>query len=218
MLSEKARKRLRAIEEFTELGSGYHLALRDLEIRGAGNILGAQQHGFIEEVGFDLYCRLLEEAVAEIKQQRPPVERMELRIQTDLDLFMPESYIDDPNLRVELYRAISDLSDEDDLKSYADELQDRFGPFPPAVENLLNLAAARLLAFRLGVERMIYRRGELFLEFRKERGFSRSEIEGWHRRVTGTMEFQSADGLKMRLKLKDDGSASMKKTLQMLVG
>ncbi len=218
MLTEKARKRLRAIEEFTELGSGYHLALRDLEIRGAGNILGAQQHGFIEEVGFDLYCRLLEEAVAEIKKTSPPPERIDIKIQTDLDLFIPESYVDDPNLRVDLYRNVSEIVDRDKLKAFADELVDRFGPLPEAVKNLLNLAESRILAARLGVQRLVFRNGELFLEFPEEREFAKSEIEGWHRRVSSKMEFKSSDGLKMQVKLKDRSGEMLKKTLQSLVG
>jgi transcription-repair coupling factor (superfamily II helicase) len=218
MLTEKARKRLRAIEEFTELGSGYHLALRDLEIRGAGNILGAQQHGFIEEVGFDLYCRLLEEAVAEIKQTSPAPEKIELKIQTDLDLFIPESYVDDPNLRVELYRNLSEIRDSEHIKTFAEELSDRFGPLPEALENLLNLAEARILASRLGVKRLVFKNGELFLEFPEDREFTKVEIEGWHHRVPSKMEFKSFDGLKMHVKLKDHSGEILRKTLQSLLG
>ncbi len=217
MLTEKARKRLRAIEEFTELGSGYHLALRDLEIRGAGNILGAQQHGFIEEVGFDLYCRLLEEAVSEIRQTVPAPEKADIKIQTDLDLFVPEEYVDDPNLRVDLYRAISEISSSEKLAAFAEELKDRFGPHPEAVQNLLSLAEVRLLAAKLGVQRLIYKNGELLLEFRKEREFSKPEIEGWHRRVQAKMEFKSFDGLKMSVKPKERGGPVLKKTLQALL-
>lgn len=218
MLTEKARKRLRAIEEFTELGSGYHLALRDLEIRGAGNILGAQQHGFIEEVGFDLYCRLLEEAVAEINKTTPPPEKIDIKMQTDLDLFIPESYVDDPNLRVELYRTISEIADSERLKAFADGMADRFGPLPEAAKNLLNLTEARILAARLGVKRLVYKSGELFLEFPGEREFTKSEIEGWHRRISSKMEFKSSDGLKMQVKLKDRSGEILKKTLQALLG
>jgi transcription-repair coupling factor (superfamily II helicase) len=217
MLTEKARKRLRAIEEFTELGSGYHLALRDLEIRGAGNILGAQQHGFIEEVGFDLYCRLLEEAVSEIRHTAPAPEKAELKIQTDLDLFIPEDYVDDPNLRVELYRTISEIATSERLSTFADELKDRFGSLPEAVHNLLNLAESRILAARLGVQRLVFKNGELLLEFHKGREFSKTEIEGWHKRIQAKMEFKSYDGLKMSIRLKERGSPTLRKTLQSLL-
>ena len=218
LLTEKARKRLRAIEEFTELGSGLHLAMRDLEIRGAGNILGAQQHGFIEEVGFDLYCRLLEEAVAEVKDHIPPRAKIELKVQTDLDLFIPEEYIDDPNLRVELYRKISEIDDQEKLEEFSEEIADRFGPCPEAVGNLLNLAACRLLAARLGASRITYRGGELNLEFPSEREFVKSEIEGWRRRISGKMEFKTSDGLKMKLRLDGGGSGALKNALQSMVG
>jgi transcription-repair coupling factor (superfamily II helicase) len=216
MLTEKARKRLRAIEEFTELGSGYHLALRDLEIRGAGNILGAQQHGFIEEIGFDLYCRLLEEAVAEIKHKGPATQKIDMKIITDLDLFLPESYVEDPNLRVELYRSISEIRETEKLYAFIDELKDRFGAFPDAVENLLNLAETRILAGNIGVEKIVFKDGDLSLDFFKGRIFSKLEIEGWHRRISAKMEFKSFEGLKAAIKLRNRSSAALKKTLQAL--
>jgi transcription-repair coupling factor (superfamily II helicase) len=214
MLTEKARKRLRAIEEFTELGSGYHLALRDLEIRGAGNILGEQQHGFIEEIGFDLYCRLLEAAVAEIKHKGPVPERIEMKIQTDLDLYLPESYVGDANLRVDLYRTIAEIRDTERLNSFAEEMRDRFGPFPEAVESLLNLAGARIIASNIGVERLVFRNGNVTLEFAKGRAFTKAEIEKWHRHVTAKMEFKSFESLIVNIHLKDHSSLALKKTLQ----
>jgi len=217
MLTEKARKRLRAIEEFTELGSGYHLALCDLEIRGAGNILGAQQHGYIEEIGFDLYCRLLEEAVAEIKHKGPAPEKIEMKIVTDLDLFLPESYVEDPNLRVDLYRSIAEIRDTERLSGFIDELRDRFGAFPEAVENLLNLAEARIVASTLGVEKLAFRNGDIALDFIKGRKFDKSEIEGWHHRIHAKMEFKSYDGLRVQIRLKDRSSQALKKTLQALL-
>jgi transcription-repair coupling factor (superfamily II helicase) len=218
LMTDKARKRVRAIEEFTELGSGLHLAMRDLEIRGAGNILGPQQHGFIEEVGFDLYCRLLEEAVAELKEIKPGRERLDLKVQTDLDLFIPQSYVDDPNLRVELYRAVSEITDSQKLAFFSEELKDRFGPYPEEVENLLSLAACRILALKLGAKRIIHKRGELYIEFPRGREFERTELEGWRKRIIGKMEFYLSDGLKMRMKLEDSSSTSLKNALRLLVG
>jgi len=218
LMTEKARKRLRAIEEFTELGSGFHLAMRDLEIRGAGNILGAQQHGFIEEVGFDLYCRMLEEAVAEIKDEIPARTRIELKVQTDLDLFIPESYIEDPVLKVEIYRTISEIADHEKLKSFAEEIRDRYGPYPEAVMNLLNLSAVRIFAAELGASKLTYKNGVLSLEFDKQREFTKDDIEGWRRRISGKMEFNSADGLKLKLRLSSPGSEPLKNALQSLVG
>src|SRR4030042_1824313 len=102
-LNLKAPKRIRAIQQYTELGSGFYLALRDLEIRGAGNILGPQQHGFIEEIGFDLYCRLLEEAVREIKGEEIKKVK-ETKLEIDLDLFISQQYIEDGQQRMEIYK------------------------------------------------------------------------------------------------------------------
>jgi transcription-repair coupling factor (superfamily II helicase) len=218
LMKEKARKRLRAIEEFTELGSGFHLAMRDLEIRGAGNILGARQHGFIEEIGFDLYCRLIEEAVAELKQKEPPGKRVEIRIQTDLDLFIPESYIGEPDLRVEVYRNVAELESFDALDSLSDEITDRYGKYPKAVEDLLDLAACRLLLTDLGAERLLLKQGDLFLEFRDDKIFTKSEIEGWRKRISGKMEFNSARGFSLKLKLERSDGKLLRKTLQSLLG
>lgn len=218
LMKEKARKRLRAIEEFTELGSGFHLAMRDLEIRGAGNILGAQQHGFIEEIGFDLYCRLLDEAVAEIKQKEPVKKKIDIRMQTDLDLYIPETYIGEPDLRVELYRSLSEIEDPAKLESFAAEIVDRFGRYPKAVENLINLAAVRLILADLEVERMSLSKGALLIEFDKDRAFSKSEIEGWRRRIQGKMEFISGDKFSLKLKLEKSDGELLRKTLQTLSG
>jgi transcription-repair coupling factor (superfamily II helicase) len=218
LMKEKARKRLRAIEEFTELGSGFHLAMRDLEIRGAGNILGARQHGFIEEIGFDLYCRLIEEAVAELKQKEPPGKRIEIRIQTDLDLFIPESYIGEPDLRVEVYRNVTELESFDALDSLSDEITDRYGKYPKAVEDLLDLAACRLLLTDLGAERLLLKKGDLFIEFRDDKIFTKSEIEGWRKRISGKMEFNSARGFSLNLKLERSDGKLLRKTLQSLLG
>lgn len=218
LMKDKARKRLRAIEEFTELGSGFQLAMRDLEIRGAGNILGAQQHGFIEEVGFDFYCKLLEEAVAELKQKEPPKQKVEIKIQTDLDLYIPESYMDEPDLRVELYRNISDIYETDQLDSLAEEIKDRYGPYPEAVENLLNLTASRILLAELGAELLSFKEGDLYIEFSKERAFSKSEIEGWRNRIQGKMEFISSKVFALKLKLNKPDSGLLIKTLRTLLG
>ena len=218
LMKEKARKRLRAIEEFTELGSGFHLAMRDLEIRGAGNILGAQQHGFIEEIGFDLYCRLVEEAVAELKQKEPPTKKIEIRIQTDLELFIPESYIDVPDLRVEVYRNLAEIDNFEGLESLSTEITDRFGKYPKAVEDLLDLAAGRILLSELGAERLSLKNGELFIEFRKDKTFTKQEIEGWRKRIPGKMEFRSTGGFAVKLKLEKSDGSLLRKTLQSLLG
>jgi transcription-repair coupling factor (superfamily II helicase) len=126
--------------------------------------------------------------------------------------------VDDPNLRVEIYRSISDIKNSEGLGSFAEELRDRFGALPEAMENLLNLAEARFLALALGVQRLVFKNGELLLEFRKDKEYSRQDIEGWHRRISDRMEFKSFDGLKMKARLGERSSMALKKTLQALIG
>lgn len=150
VISEVAEKRLEAIRDFTELGSGYKIALRDLEIRGAGNLLGAEQHGFIASVGFELYCRMLEEAVRELKGEPGPV-RVETAIDVNVNAFIPETYIPDSRQKIEAYQrmaAVTDLEDAGDLEA---ELIDRYGPAPEPVANLLTVARLRGVAGGLGV-------------------------------------------------------------------
>ena len=144
-LTETAQKRLNAIREFTELGSGMKIALRDLEIRGAGNILGAEQHGHIAAVGFDLYCRLLEEETARLKgevkqEQTQPV------VDIKIDTFIPDEYIPDAGTRLQIYRRAMLAVEDQELEDIQAELQERFGPIPYPVNNLLRVSRLRVMA------------------------------------------------------------------------
>jgi len=144
VLSEVSEKRLMAIKEFTNLGSGFKLALRDLEIRGAGNILGPEQHGHIAAVGFTLYCKLLEETLQELSGKKEKAEHTEdIVVDTDWDAYIPEDYIPDTRQKVEIYKKISGLKEENDQEDLLDELIDRFGDPPEPVMNLLYLARLR---------------------------------------------------------------------------
>jgi transcription-repair coupling factor (superfamily II helicase) len=150
-------RRLQAVEEFTELGSGFNLAMRDLEIRGTGNLLGAEQSGFITEMGFEMYERVLEEAVEELKEQEfqklfegAPAEarskKTETTIESDLEAYIPDFYIETDAERLDIYRRLSRVSTEAEIESIRQELKDRFGEYPDEVENLLKLVELRLLA------------------------------------------------------------------------
>jgi transcription-repair coupling factor (superfamily II helicase) len=142
-LSEVAQKRLKAIEEFSELGSGFKIALRDLEIRGAGNILGPEQHGDIAAVGFEMYCTLLEEAVAELKGQKP--EKLLLpTAEFDLDCYIPDDYVGSPAQKLALYKKIGLAGSEEAIDLIAEEMRDRYGPIPRESENLLQTARLRV--------------------------------------------------------------------------
>ena len=161
LLSETAEKRLQAIKEFTELGSGFKIAMRDLEIRGAGNLLGPEQHGFIASVGFELYCRLLEESIHELKgetKQEPPEPVIDL----DIDAYLPDSYVTDAAQKVELYKRIAAIGSEEEASGVLEEIEDRFGEAPVPTYNLLAIARIRVVARQVGIG-SLGRRGDLVI-------------------------------------------------------
>jgi transcription-repair coupling factor (superfamily II helicase) len=159
-LAEKAEKRLAAIREFTELGSGFKIAMRDLEIRGAGNLLGPEQHGQIASVGFELYCRLLEEAIREKKGEITP-ELPEPMIEIPVDAFIPPEYIPDSKQKVGLYKKIANAAGIQALDEIYHEVVDRFGDLPQTVLNLINLAKIKGLARETGLASLTQERHEL---------------------------------------------------------
>lgn len=148
MLKEVAEKRLHAIREFTDLGSGFKIAMRDLEIRGAGNLLGAEQHGHMEAVGYDLFCKMLNEAVREEKGEIA-AEDFETTIDLDMDAYIPEKYIPDEYQKLDIYKRIAAIATEEDYDDMLEELLDRFGEPPRAVQNLLSIARLKAMAHRL---------------------------------------------------------------------
>jgi transcription-repair coupling factor (superfamily II helicase) len=143
VLSEVASKRLSAIREFTTFGSGFRIALRDLEIRGAGNILGGKQHGHMESVGYDMYVKLLSEAFAEKKGEAAPAKTYECLIDVQLNAHIPEDYIENLSQRIDVYKKIASIKTTEDKMDLIDELIDRFGDLPPTVETLLEVALLR---------------------------------------------------------------------------
>ena len=163
VLAETAEKRLAAIRDFTDLGSGFKIALRDLEIRGAGNLLGPEQHGHIASVGFDLYCRLLEEAIKErrsVKEEKKP-EPPEPTIELSFDAYIPDQYISDPGQKVEMYKKIASISTAEEADEVADEIEDRFGYPPAPVLNLLEIARLKNYAKHLGITAISSERGDI---------------------------------------------------------
>src|SRR5258708_33039694 len=159
-----ARKRLAALKEFSDLGAGFKIAALDLELRGAGNLLGGEQHGHINSVGFDMYVRLLEETVRELKGEEVPAE-IHATLNLALDIRIPADYITDENQRLRAYRRIAATHDPEDRDRIAKQLEDRYGPVPEAVRNLLEHAALKSDAEKLGIERLDRRQVALHIKF-----------------------------------------------------
>lgn len=152
VLTEAAEKRLQAIKEFTELGSGFKIAMRDLSIRGTGNILGAQQHGFIESVGFDLYSQMLKEEIEKRKGELPKQEEAQVEIDLDIDAYIPDKYIQDGYQKIEMYKRFRGISEIEEISELQDEMIDRFGDYPEEVDRLLTIAKIKVIARQVGIE------------------------------------------------------------------
>jgi len=157
-LSNTARARLAAVQEFVELGAGFRIAARDLEIRGAGNMLGAEQHGFMEAVGFETYCQLLEEAVGELEGRDVPSHK-EVELKIGLDMQLPGEYIPEPALRLSFYKRLAGCTNEESLGDLLEEIVDRYGPAPPQIPNLAVAQRLRVAARRARVTSVVRRSG-----------------------------------------------------------
>ena len=162
VLSEIAEKRLKAIKEFTEFGSGFKIAMRDLEIRGAGNILGSQQHGHMAVIGYDLYVKMLNDAIRKVKGE-PIVEEVEVEIDLSVNAYIPDYYIDDELMKLEMYKKIACIENKDDLKEVQYELEDRFSDIPRPVETLLNIAYIKAMCKKLKIEKVRQVKDEIIL-------------------------------------------------------
>ena len=166
-MSETAQKRLDAIREFTEFGAGYRIAMRDLEIRGAGDVLGPQQSGHLSTVGYDMYCKLIEQAVGEARgiQQTPEIDT---RVELQIDAFLPQDYVPQEQLRVEIYKRIAMVEDQESRMTIEDELIDRFGDIPQPVENLIRIAHLRGITRKLGVTHLSLRQDGLHMRLSQQ--------------------------------------------------
>jgi transcription-repair coupling factor (superfamily II helicase) len=166
LLTADSRKRLAALEEFSELGDGFKVAMRDLDIRGAGNLLGGEQSGFITDLGFDTYHKILDAATQEMKQtdckqhitkeldEKATFIVQDCIIETDLEILIPDEYVNNISERLQLYSRLDNIKDEDQLKEFTDEIRDRFGPFPISVKELINTVRLRWLGELLGFEKI----------------------------------------------------------------
>ena len=193
LLSSDARRRLRAIEEFSDLGSGFNIAMQDLDIRGAGNLLGAEQSGFIADIGFETYQKIMNEAVAELRAEglhvpglsdgeQEVVEQMrfidDAHIDIEVEAALPDAYVSQQAERLKLYRELDSTKDEEALQAFESRLADRFGPLPRAAKELLNVVRLRWEAIRLGMERVKVKNGLMIVHFVGE------ENSPFYKRVT----------------------------------
>jgi transcription-repair coupling factor (superfamily II helicase) len=167
MLSDVADKRLKAIKEFTEFGSGFKIAMRDLEIRGAGSLMGEMQHGHMEQVGYDMYCRLLDEVVKEIKGEEDSSLEQEKDVQIDLNVssYIPDEYIADSSQKIEIYQDIALCKNEEDIETVKEGLKDRFGYIPQEIENLLDITRIKNLARRKNVVKIAQKGNNIVYHF-----------------------------------------------------
>lgn len=188
LLSADAVKRLRALEAHSDLGSGFALAMRDLEIRGAGTILGARQSGYMEELGFDLYNKILEETVAELKGEEI-VRLPETKLEMNIEIYLPDYYITDSRHKVDIYRRLADCYNLDQVEKIREEITDRFGHLPPSAINLFEATAVKILAAMLGMKKVRIRDGHVTLHFSEEHPLTRKEIEAFRRATDQPMEF-----------------------------
>ena len=163
-ISPESMRRLKALEQYTDLGSGYQLAMRDLEIRGAGNLLGQEQHGFIAEVGFETYIRLVKEAVEELRGG-PGDKPIQPRVELGIDAYLPEDYIQDGLTRISLYQRIARTASVAEVESISQELEDRFGPVPVPAQMLMKVTEIGFIAGSLRIQGLQQRKGVLVLTF-----------------------------------------------------
>jgi transcription-repair coupling factor (superfamily II helicase) len=207
-LTSEARKRLQALEQFSDLGSGFQIAMKDLDIRGAGNLLGAEQSGFISEIGFDMYQKILNEAIQELKetafkdmyQDLQDAFVQDCQIETDLEILIPDSYISNIAERINLYKELDSLSSENDLQQFEEQLIDRFGPIPVATQEMIQAVRLRWIAEKIGLEKVVLKQKKMICYFvsNQESPYYQSPI------FTQVLQYVQQHSRKCKLKERND--------------
>jgi len=197
-ITRDAEKRLKALMEFSHLGAGLHLAMHDLKIRGGGNILGFAQAGQISAIGYELYLKMIERAIAELKGEEWQ-EDINPEINIDVPAFLPEDYVIDTDIRLNLYKRLSTLREKCDLKAMAEEMKDRFGPPPHEARNLLGIMSIRLLLIELGISRLDVERKSLTFTFSQEKRMDSERLVQLINNQPGKFRFLSQYKLKIEI-------------------
>ena len=215
LLSEVADKRLKAIKEFTEFGSGFKIAMRDLEIRGAGSLLGEIQHGHLEQVGYDTYCNLLDEVVREIQGE---VVTPEIDVQIDLDAtcYIPDTYISDSSQKIEMYQEIALCKNEEDIQNVIDEMIDRFGNMPKEIENLIEIARIKIQCKKLNISKVQGKRN--FVVFIFEPGEINIDINELVKKYKNRIKFTQGIKSQITLALENTTEIKMLKEVEEFLG
>ena len=213
ILSEIAEKRLKAIKEFTEFGSGYKIAMRDLEIRGSGNILGAQQHGHMEAVGYDMYCRLLEESVRELNGDEI-VEAVDTQIDLNVSAYIPESYIENASQKIQIYQEIALCKTYEDTQEILDEVIDRYGEIPNQLNDLLDVAKVKILARKLGILSVTQKNNMIYFAFMNSK-FKIVYIDGLMKKYKRNVNFIQGNNI-ITYTLQSNKSHDMLKEIEKL--
>lgn len=229
-LTNEARKRLSAIEEFSDLGSGFNVAMRDLDIRGSGNLLGAEQSGFIAEIGFEMYHKILDEAIQELKdeefsdvfaEEKPRPFISFTQIDTDLEILIPNEYVTSLSERYNLYAELSKLENETELRAFEQQLADRFGPIPPQVNDLLNTMRLQWLGKSIGFEKISLKKGVLrgyFITNQQSPYFESPMFRQVLSFVQANMRRTNLKEVKNTLRLSIDGVRDIDEAIELLNG
>ena len=207
MLSEVADKRLKAIKEFTEFGSGFKIAMRDLEIRGAGSLIGEIQHGHLEEVGYDTYCRILDEVLKE-EQGLKVEEDVNCQIDLNVTSYIPDSYIKDQNQKIEIYQDIALCKNEEDISNIIDEIIDRFGNMPDEIENLLEISRIKQLAKKKNLIKIQSRKNSIVFTYESNK-FDNTSLSDMIEKYGNRIQFSSGLKPMITLKLEKQGETGI---------
>lgn len=214
LLALPARKRLSAIRDYTDLGSGFKIALRDMEIRGAGNILGPEQHGHLSSVGFDMYCRLVNEEVQKLQGKEIADEKEEVEINVACSAYLPDEYIGDDDVKIELYKKIAELRSQKDLKDLLEQVEDRFGSVPDSVYHLFLVARLKILAEKLKISAIHQQNDHFAVTFKGLNGIGGDDLSGLIQEFGKRFSFKMKEDLEMIVKC---GKLSNVKSLLLLI-